>query len=85
MTTVYCDCNDCYNNDDGQCALDNISMSGRMTGGGWLTLCNDYQEINREDFEPHESEDLAETFERDWEMMDDIERSEWSRESEEEE
>lgn len=50
MTIVYCDCDDCYNNDDGRCALDAISMSGRMTGGGWLTLCDDYKEINREDF-----------------------------------
>jgi len=57
MTTVYCDCDDCYNNDDGRCALDTISMSGRMTGGGWLTLCDDYQEINREDFETQESEE----------------------------
>ena len=60
MTTVYCDCDDCYNNDDGRCALDTISMRGRMTGGGWFRLwftsCDDYQEINREDFEPQESE-----------------------------
>lgn len=56
MTTVYCDCADCYNNDEGSCALDVISMSRRMTGGGWLTLCDDYQEINREDFEPQESD-----------------------------
>lgn len=53
MTTVYCDCDDCYNN-DGRCTLDTISMSGRMTGGGRLTLCDDYQDINREDFEPQE-------------------------------
>lgn len=57
MTTVYCDCNDCYNNDDGRCALDAIFMSGRMTGGGWFTLCDDYQEINREDFYARESEE----------------------------
>lgn len=57
MTTVYCDCDDCYNNDDGRCALDTISMSGRMTGGGWFTLCDDYQEINREDFEPQKVSD----------------------------
>lgn len=57
MTTVYCDCDDCYNNDDGICVLNAISMIGRMTGGGWLTLCDDYQEINQEDFEPQESEE----------------------------
>ena len=57
MTTVFCDCDDCYNNNDGRCELDAISMTGRMTGGGWLTLCDDYREINREDFEPQESED----------------------------
>jgi hypothetical protein len=56
MTSVYCDCEDCYNNDDGRCELDTISMTGRMTGGGWFTLCDDYQEINREDFESQESE-----------------------------
>lgn len=57
MTTVYCDEDDCCNNDDGICVLDTISMRGRMTGGGWLTLCDDYQEINREDFEPQKSEE----------------------------
>lgn len=55
MTIVYCDRDDCYNNDNGECVLDTISMSGRMTGGGWLTLCNNYQEINQEDFESQES------------------------------
>ena len=58
MITVYCDCDDCYNNDEGECACDKITMSGRMTGGGWLTLCDDYQEVNRDDFETdEESED----------------------------
>lgn len=33
MTTVYCDCCGCYNNDDGRCELDAISMTGRMKGG----------------------------------------------------
>lgn len=57
MTTVYCDCHYCYNNDDGKCELDTITMTGRMTGGGYLTLCDDYQEINPEDFEPQENEE----------------------------
>lgn len=56
MKIVYCDRYDCYNNDDGRCANDTISMTSRITSGGWFTLCDNYQEINREDFEPQESE-----------------------------
>lgn len=52
MSTVYCDRDDCYNNDDGECTLDTISM----TNGGLLTMCDNYQEINREDFESQEIE-----------------------------
>ena len=40
MTTVYCDCYDCYNNDDNRCVLDSISLTFRMTGDGQRALCD---------------------------------------------
>lgn len=54
MTRVYCDCYDCYNNDDDRCVLDSISLTFRMTGDGQRALCDDYQEINREDLDLQE-------------------------------
>ncbi len=42
MTTVYCDCDDCYNNDNGECTLDRITMSGSRST---------FDVINKESFD----------------------------------
>ncbi len=44
MNTIICDCDDCQFYKDGECTLDYVYISSKLTGGGFLTLCDSYSE-----------------------------------------
>ena len=45
--TVWCECEECYYNVDGECDKDYITVSNQdCTAAGFLPLCKDYNEVD---------------------------------------